>query len=175
MSESLTSLELMTIAAQSQPLPPDVIQERRVMREWSDRVGYRGCSSPGNPTKHRPWEPPFTVLPHVASNPKDLSAFIKMLRDHGWSYETDPLWNPVREYSPDELIRYGIGSGSSSSGLTKSVGVAAARQEGRSTGGVKRELDIPSDSQSSSTSVTSKTLTQTGKRRQCGAQSTELC
>ena len=173
MSESLISPELVAIAAQSQPLPPDVIQERREMREWSDRVGYRGCSSPGNPTKHRPWEPPFTVLPHVASNPKDLSTFIKMLRDHGWSYETDPLWNPVREYSPDELIRYGIGSGSSSSGSTKSVGVA--RQEGRSTGGVKRELDIPSDSQSSSTSGTSKTLTQTGKRRQCGAHSTELC
>ena len=185
---SRVSPELASIAAQSNSLPPDVIEERREMREWSARVGYLGCSSPANPTKKQTWQPPFTVLPHVVANPKDLSTLIRGLRYHGWSYETDPLWNPIREYTPEEKIHYGICSiGSTESKNMVSIGVNTdeswVEMNSRSMS-VKRQLDMATapDSQSSSTSQDShteetltKTLTGDGKRRRHDQHVTEVC
>lgn len=124
------------------------------MREWSARVGYLGCSSPANPTKKQKWQPPFTVLPHVVTNPKDLCRLIRGLQYHGWSYETDPLWNPIRDYSPEEKIQYGVCSiGSTKSKNLVTIGVNTGEScvgMNSQSMSVKRQLDITSDSQSSS-------------------------
>ena len=184
MSESLVSPELAAIADQSNCLPPDVIEERREMREWSARVGYLGCSSPANPTKKQKWQPPFTVLPHVVTNPKDLCRLIRGLQYHGWSYETDPLWNPIRDYSPEEKIQYGVCSiGSTKSKNLVTIGVntdeSCVGMNSQSMS-VKRQLDITSDSQSSSAtshdaSKTEETLTEQSQRRRHDQQAAELC
>ncbi len=84
------------------PLPDDEVKERKRIREWCYRVGYSGCSSPSHPLSMKPWEPPFTVLPHVWLCNADFTEFMKCLKSHGWVPAESFRWKPIRDYEPFE-------------------------------------------------------------------------
>lgn len=84
------------------PLPDAEVQERKRMREWCERVGYSGCPAPSNPLKMRPWEPPFTVLPHVWLCNADFQELMRGLQAHGWTPAEGFRWQPIRDYEPFE-------------------------------------------------------------------------
>lgn len=177
-SMSLVSPEMADLAATCGiSLPPEVIRERAETKAWEARVGYQGCKNPGNPTQTaRPYEPLFTVLPHVVSDQKDFSKFIQLLNRHYWSFENDPLWNPIRDYTPEERIRYGLANGKGATTTTVSTGTSTSdlacsvccescgEMQSKTTTAMKNRKR-PLDTSSTSATTQAQALTRSVKRR----------